>query len=302
MSVQARIEGVFAPLAIDVGFAATHLPSGASLGINPGTLFPMASVVKVPILVELFRQARDGRFRLTDRLPMPAERRVIGSGVMQKLDAGAALTVHDLAMLMIIISDNTATQMLLDLVGPGTVTAEMRRLGLAHIHAPLSLPDLFAHGYNIPPRPEPSYEAQVEAMNTRAMDYASLAFAQTAEGNTASATDMAALMGLIAEHRAGQPEDCDAMLAILCAQQLRDRVPRYLPASATANKTGSFRGVRNDAGLIRRGAHDIITFALFTFDHLDIPPADTRLLGERNALVNGAMAEAGHILFTEFGR
>ncbi len=302
VTVQSRIEAVLSPLGIEVGFAATHLQSGANVAINPGILWPTASVFKVPVMVEVYRQAEAGRFGLSDRMPMPDEQRTVGSGVMQKLAPGLAPTIRDLVMLMTIISDNTATEMLLDLVGAEQVTATMHRLGLHDIHVVLNLPQLFAHVYHLPLSPLPDYAAMQEAMRTKPMDYDSLAFAMTAENTTASAADMAKLMALIVQHEAGSAAACTDMLAVLGAQQLRDRVPRYLPARATANKTGTFKGIRNDAGLMLRGPDDTIAFALFTFDRTPLPLDDYRLLAIRNTLVNDAMAETGQILWDSLGR
>ena len=295
-----RIAERFARLSTEIGFAATHMQSGTALAINADALFPMASVFKVPVMVEVFRQAEEGRFALGDRIPMEAAQRSIGSGVMQRLAEGAALTVRDLVVLMMIISDNTATQMLLDLVGPAAVTATMRRLGLANVNVTLTLPQLFAHAYNLPLNPPPDYDAMRRLTEAAPMDYRSLAFARSPENTTATAADMAQLMTMIFEKRAGSAASCADMLTILCAQQLRDRVPRYLPVSGVGNKTGTLRGVRNDAGLMMRGDGDTIAFALFTFDRTVLPPGNSRALAERNALMNDAMADAGEMLWHEF--
>jgi beta-lactamase class A len=111
---------------------------------------------------------------------------------------------------------------------------------------------------------------------------------------------MSRLMALILRDEAATPASCADMRIILHAQQLRDRVPRYLPTSAVGNKTGTFRGIRNDAGAMKRGEGDLITFALFTFDRTDLPPGNSRALIERNILVNNAMAEVGQTLWDHF--
>jgi beta-lactamase class A len=301
MSVQAQIEAVFAPLGIEVGFSATHLPTGQTVAINPHALFPTASTYKIPVLVEVYRQADEGRFHMSDRIETNDAQRIVGSGVLQKLDSGLAPTIRDLAMLMIIISDNTATHMLQELVGNASINATMRRLGLADIHIALSMPELFAHGYALPPSPPPGYAAMQEAGRSGDMDYEGLAFRRTPHNTTASAADMAALSAMIHQGRAGSAAACADMMAILRAQQLRDRVPRYLPDGAVANKTGTFRKIRNDAGVILRSDTDAISFGLYTCDHTALPRGNSRLLAERNALVNTAMAEVGAILWESFG-
>jgi hypothetical protein len=99
MSVQSRIEDVLAPLGLDVGFSATHLQSGETVAINPRELFPTASVYKVPVMVELYRQADEGRFSISDRLELADAHRIIGSGVLQKLGRGLAPTIGSLFIL-----------------------------------------------------------------------------------------------------------------------------------------------------------------------------------------------------------
>ena len=302
MTAQSRIGAVFAPLGIEVGFSATHLPTGQTVAINPTALFPTASVYKIPVMVEVYRQADEGRFKLTDRLPLTDAQRVIGSGVLQKLDNALAPTIRDLAMLMIIISDNTATHMLQELVGSANINATMRRLGLNDIHIALSLPQLFAHGFGMKLDPPPDYAAMQRLSNSNPMDYSGLTFAASDRNTTSSAADMAALSAMILQGTAGSVAACADMMTILRAQQLRDRVPHYLPTSAVGNKTGTFRGVRNDAGLIMRSDTDAISFGLFTFDRTELPMGNSRLLAERNALVNTAMAEVGAILWEALGK
>ncbi len=300
--VQSKIEALFTPTGAEIGFSTIHLGSGETIGINPDTLFSTASVFKVPVMVEVFAQATAGKFAMSDRLPMPEAMRTMGSGVMQKLAVGLAPTIRDLAMLMIIISDNTATEMLLSLVGAKNVTATMRRLGLGNINVVLNLAELFAHAYHLPLDPPPGYAEMQAASRERAMDYGSLTFAASDKSTTSSAGDMARLLVMIQQGRAGTAADCADMMTILHAQQLRDRVPRYLPVAAVGNKTGTFRGIRNDAGLITRGESDVMAFALFTFDRTDLPIGNSRQLIERNVLVNSAMAEVGQVLWDHFAR
>ena len=302
MTVQTRIDAVFAPLGIEVGFSATHLPTGQTVAINPTALFPTASVYKIAVMVEVYRQADEGKFKLTDRLNLTDAQRVIGSGVLQKLDNALAPTIRDLAMLMIIISDNTATHMLQELVGSANINATMRRLGLNDIHIALSLPQSFAHSFAMPLDPPPDYATMQRLSNSNAMDYRSLTFAASDRNTTSSAADMAALSAMILQGTAGSATACADMMTILRAQQLRDRVPRYLPTNAVGNKTGSFRGVRNDAGVILRSETDAISFGLFTFDRTELPLGNSCLLAERNALVNNAMAEVGAILWEGLGK
>jgi beta-lactamase class A len=125
-----RIQALISAESVDAGFAAIHVQSGAELAVNARELFPTASVFKVPVMVDVFRQAEEGRFAITDRLYLEDSHKTLASGVLQTLDAGLTPTIHDLLTLMTIVSDNTATTLLVDLVGVDRINATMTALGL----------------------------------------------------------------------------------------------------------------------------------------------------------------------------
>ena len=102
-------DGTFAVMARD-------LKTGEEVSVNPDVLVPTASVFKVPVLVEVFRKAHLGLLNLHDRHELTEEDKCPGSGVLKELLPGVQLTYEDLAVLMIIISDNTATDLCLDAV------------------------------------------------------------------------------------------------------------------------------------------------------------------------------------------
>lgn len=113
------------------GFVAIDLTTGERFAVNETMVFPQGSAIKVPILMEVYRQAGQGAFKLTDRLPVTSKHQVGGSGVLRTLgDGNSQLSVRDLCVLMITLSDNTATNMLIDLVGMDRINATMRGLGL----------------------------------------------------------------------------------------------------------------------------------------------------------------------------
>src|SRR5690606_656261 len=92
--------------------------------------FPSASLIKVPILVTLLDDVEQGRMRLDERSTMIARDRVGGSGILKHMRSGSAPSLEDLAWLMITLSDNTATNLLLDKLDIATVGAKMEALGL----------------------------------------------------------------------------------------------------------------------------------------------------------------------------
>src|SRR5688500_309292 len=115
--VVAAIERELAAFPGTGGLVATHLGSGEEIRVNPDLETTTASTIKVPILIELFRRVEAGTLSLTDRLRVTPEVQVRGSGVLRDLSLWLDLPVRDVATLMIVISDNVATNMLIDLLG-----------------------------------------------------------------------------------------------------------------------------------------------------------------------------------------
>ncbi|WP_324715735.1 serine hydrolase [Carboxydochorda subterranea] len=200
--------------------------------------FAAASVIKLPILCEVWRQARAGRLSLGDRIRLTAEDQVGGSGVLKDLTPGLELSVRDLAVLMISVSDNTATNMLIDRIGgPEPVNAFAAQLGLEQT--------LLAGKLQV--RPEQYGPLQRKGLRS-----------------TTSPEDMARLLALL--HRAAVPGlsegDHWEILDILTRQQHLPSIGRYLPfdpdsvedrepvGAVVGSKSGSIRGVRNDVGIV----------------------------------------------------
>ena len=114
------------------GVAVRHIERDERFGFDADTPYPAASVFKVPVLVEALRQIGRGAFSLTDRWELTEEDKSTGSGVLTRLMPGLRPTVRDLLTLMIIISDNTATDMLVRRLRPERITATMRALRYQH--------------------------------------------------------------------------------------------------------------------------------------------------------------------------
>ena len=112
------------------GISVVDLASGQRFGVNDQLVFPQGSAIKIPILIELFHRADRGDLRLTDRVPVRAADRVGGSGLLQHFSDGASeLSLHDLAIPMIVLSDNLATNLLIDRLGMEHVSETMASLG-----------------------------------------------------------------------------------------------------------------------------------------------------------------------------
>jgi beta-lactamase class A len=127
-----RLQAVVEGLDGVIGYAALDLTSGEELGRLDGHEFPTASTIKLAVLYELFRQADEGRLRLDSPAPLDRAQVVGGSGVLRALGT-PHLSLRDHAVLMISLSDNTATNVLIDRVTIPAVAARMKTLGLTRI-------------------------------------------------------------------------------------------------------------------------------------------------------------------------
>lgn len=113
-----------------VGVAVKELAEGATLAINADEVFPTASTIKIHVLIQLLARAEAGELDLQQRIAIQPESHVLGSGVLAYLTGPVELTLLDLATLMIIASDNTATNLCIDAAGLEATDALIQRLGL----------------------------------------------------------------------------------------------------------------------------------------------------------------------------
>ncbi|MFJ9500795.1 serine hydrolase [Brevibacillus centrosporus] len=235
------------------GVAATHLETGESAGNLENELFQLASAFKIPILVTLMRDVEAGKITLDQRVTLKWEERVPGSGILQELDAGAALTVKDLATLMTIVSDNFATDLILQLVGLDNVNAHMRELGFSQIHLRHNCWQLLNHCVGMEePAASPEGFAEFERRE-ETDDYEILLDVSqgTLENNVATPAELNRLLVMIGKKEILTPASCDLMLDILRRQHYNSRLPYLLPpGTKVAHKTGTVNEVVNDAGII----------------------------------------------------
>ena len=130
----AEIEKIANNLDGVMGVAIKDLTTGEEFSINDQLIFPTGSSIKIPVLLELHKQASTGKYKLTDQRWVERADKVGGSGVIVNFgDHTSQLSLNDLAVLMIVLSDNTATNMLIDQVGMANVNRTMEELGLRQI-------------------------------------------------------------------------------------------------------------------------------------------------------------------------
>lgn len=229
-----------------MGLAATHLPSGRHIAVREDELFPLASLVKVPILIALYREVHAGRIDLRERVGYRSATRVPGSGVLQDLDDGLGVTVRDLATLMITVSDNTAADVLLARLGKGRVEQAMHDLGAPSVRVPFSIRELFEE---LTDAPGADYDTLNERLRLSAGGGGRAVIAeQTVRANP---RDICALFERLERRTLVDGSSCDAMLDILKRTKMDTRIPALLPkGTVVAHKTGTIRGVRCDAGIV----------------------------------------------------
>ena len=107
------------------------MDTGEELRVNAEEQTATASTIKVPILIELFRQVDEGTVDLDTRLTLSQEARTVGSGILRELSPGLDLTLRDYATLMIVVSDNIATNVLIDLLGIDRINQTMAEFGFS---------------------------------------------------------------------------------------------------------------------------------------------------------------------------
>lgn len=202
-----------------LGVAAIDLTSGRVFTHNADTIFPTASVIKVPILIEMFRLARAGEFSMQDRITLEPGELVGGSGELQHaLRKGpVTLTVLDLVTAMVEHSDNTATNRAIRMARMDRVNRRTQELGLAQTRLRRIMLDA---------------EAATKGME-----------------NVSTPLEMARLMELIFRSKAGDPEDCKEMMRIL--KLVRADVRAAVPSAIeVASKPGDLVGVKCETAIV----------------------------------------------------
>lgn len=255
-----------------MGVAVFDITASKMILINGDKLFPMASAYKIPILVEVFRQAEAGKFSLEDRVELTADDRTLGSGILTLMSPGLKPTIRDLATLMIILSDNEATDILLNKVGAENVTATMRKFGLNNIRVDRTTFELIRDyialiddGARDKSKQQLMSRPRLDTATPERVAKADAEFAKIMK-DVASPHDMARLLEMIVRGKAANEQSCQQMMTILNRQQFNQRLPRYLPENTGfAHKTGTIGSTTNDAGVMFvRG--NPIALVVFTVD------------------------------------
>src|SRR5215211_3641918 len=231
VQVERALDAILTQSGGELALAAMNLTTGEEIARNAERSMPTASVFKLPLLVEVFRQAEAGALDLDERATLRGEDSVMGSGILRDFGPGLQPTLRDLAMMMVIVSDNSATNLLLDRVGgPRQVNATMGNLGF---------PSIVVH---------------------RRIVFGEI----TTNGSLAEAAprDLMRLVAMLAREELVSGAASREMLAILGRQRHLEQTPRFIAYGPYAgdfglpqpirvsNKTGFMNGLRADTGLI----------------------------------------------------
>ena len=236
-----------------------NLKTGEVIALDSARVMETFSVIKVPIMVEVLRQAESGAFSLSDRIRLKASDQRLPSGLLYALDPGLEPTIRDLLTLMIIISDNEATDLLADKVGRASITRTMQGLGLTHTSIEFSDLDWdrlwlgrldpaykTASGDQTIGFPFDKYSSQQVSEAFRQTIYDSpIYFGHSTTG------EIGLLFEKMARRELVSPAASDLMIEILKKQQVNNRFPKYLADVEIAHKTGDGQPwLANDAGIL----------------------------------------------------
>lgn len=231
VSLRKAVEAEIMGSGVEVSLAFKDLQTGEALFIKERDMVHAASTMKVPVLIEIFKQAEDGKFQLDDRIVIKNEFHSIVDGSPFSLNKeddsdpdiygliGKSLTIRELAERMITVSSNLATNILIELVQPENVMSTLELLGIRRMRVLRGVEDgkAFERGWN----------------------------------NQTDAHDLLRVMEAIASGKAGSLPSCREMILILEKQKFRDGIPAGMPAGVpVGNKTGSITGMEHDAAIV----------------------------------------------------
>ncbi len=227
ITIEAKLKTVEGEFAV----AFKDLQTNKTLFINEKTNFHAASTMKTPVMIEVFKQEKAGKFKLSDSIIVKNEFKSIVDGSAYSMDIaddsadgmykkiGQKMTIYDLTYQMIIVSSNLATNILIDLVDAKNANESMRKLGAKDIQVLRGVEDqkAFDKGLN----------------------------------NSVTAYDLAIIFEKIAKNKVINKVSCQAMTKILFDQKFNEIIPANLPKNLrVAHKTGSITGVQHDSGIV----------------------------------------------------
>lgn len=303
-SLESAIHQAIEASGAEMGVSLLHIESGTAININADTGFPMASVLKIPVLCAAFEAMAAGAFTLDDRWELTYPLKNIGSGILTYLQDGLQPTVRDLLTLMIIISDNTATDMVMRKVGVPQIDGLMKAWGLPNIHLAFDIrgifDDMFGPEFADPNRYFGDWRQKRTPPEGKRDGHA---YSGGADNNAATPREMTRLCAMIYQGEVLNRAACDGMLHILLQQTLNQRLPRYLPYGVPfAHKTGTLSGIRNDAGVLYATEQDHIALTVFSRWAAEAVGTDKVAEWARCDAIDSAFGHIGRAVYDYYNR
>lgn len=231
-SIDARVQAAIGDFKGKVWIYAKNLDTGKDYGLRSDEQVRTASTIKLPIMTEVFRQVAEGKIAWTDEIVISKQNKVGGSGILGEFTDGSKIDLRTATNLMIVLSDNTATNIVLDKVTSNAVNDHMAKLGLKDT---LSLRKVGGGG---------DAKAYDEPLN------------KLFGIGRSSPKDMVRLLEMLERGEVVSKEASAEMIAILRRQQYKDGIGRNaLDTVPVASKSGSLDRLRSDVGIVytRRG-------------------------------------------------
>jgi beta-lactamase class A len=264
--LKTKLQTIAQGVSADWGIYIKSLDTGEEIAINADSAMDTMSAIKIPLLVDVYRQVDAGKINPAERIVMKTADKRFGTGVLRTLEPGLNLSFHDALMLMIIQSDNTGTDMAFSRVGgPAHVTETMHQMGLNSIIASGTTFDWFRA---LAATGDPSWSNLTpEELFTKGFpekmtdaDVARFHFEGKNPFGLSSARDMGKLLEMMATNRASSEKSCKEMMRLMDMQQMRTRIPKYMNGETRVpHKIGDFPPyIANDVGLIETPAGRVV--------------------------------------------
>jgi beta-lactamase class A len=266
--VQAEVEALAASHQGKVGVYARQLNTGTTIALNADEPVQTASVIKLGILYEAMIEVREGKAHWDEKITVPANYTVGGSGFLQFFDAPMTLTLKDVLSLMVIVSDNSATDLAIDRFGVDAVNQRMTQLGLTNtwLYKRIGKPAV-----GTMPADQPKFGLGKTTPREMGLLMETIGRCELHPQGTETVAGEEKFGPVDEQDRAV----CKVALHMLSSQFYRTTVPRYLDTmdtsehgSGIASKTGSLNAVRNDVAIVA-GKTGPIVLSIFTHDNKD---------------------------------
>ena len=249
-----------------IGFYAQNLANSAEYSWNGDQRFPPASVIKLPVMIELYRQAASGSLDLDARERLPHDVSTHGSGILKRREGPIALTLREYCRLMMVHSDNMATDLVMRKVGLEAVNRFLGKLGLENTRASM---DLGRWHYLIVGLAEAPISRENDARileHMRAGKYDDgLGYSDSLDNNVCGPRDIGSLLASLFRGELASRSDTDEMLELMRVSTHKRTIAKYVKDGIpVANKYGGSRRIAADSGIVevRGGPVVIAAFAL----------------------------------------